>query len=305
MKSEKGESSSSGGMDLQRLPDEVLSRILSSLHTEESVLTSVLSKRWRYLYTDIPHVVISLRRADSVGFMGIVDKLVINRRNRSMETFKLVVPCAFDPLRLQGWVQTVLSHHITKLELILDHFDTSDLLLPPELWTCNSLLVLKLVVSRSDASHGVDALVLPDQVSLPSLNFLQLSNAKFAGDDSLDRLLSSCPVLEDFIFRFDRGLYRVVVSSPTLRRLTLHTYGNGLDNDGLVNQGCQIVVDAPSLVYLEYNIFDAQSHEFVNIESLEKACIDFALLEGDQYDYFSAVRDVLVGIRRSDPPGVR
>lgn len=62
----------------------------------------MLSKRWRYLYTDIPHVVISLRMPVSVDFMGIVDKLVLNRRNRSIETFKLVVPCVFDPLRLQG-----------------------------------------------------------------------------------------------------------------------------------------------------------------------------------------------------------
>lgn len=61
--------------------------------------------------------------------------------------------------------------------------------LPLPLFSCKSLTVLKL--------EGEFLLTVPEHVRLPCLNTLWLTDAVLYDDNSVKRLLSGCPVLED------------------------------------------------------------------------------------------------------------
>lgn len=62
---------------LGSLPDVVIRHILSFLPTKDAVRTSVLSKRWEFLWTSIPtldfHLILPAKRTD---FMNFVERVL-------------------------------------------------------------------------------------------------------------------------------------------------------------------------------------------------------------------------------------
>ncbi|XVE80325.1 hypothetical protein DITRI_Ditri14bG0130900 [Diplodiscus trichospermus] len=132
--------------------------------------------------------------------------------------------------------------------------------LPDVLFTCKTLLVLKLEIYT--------ALYVPIEVFLPNLKSLDLLCIWYLNDDSIQRLISSCIMLENLLI----GCYGLTdisqfnICHPSLKRLTMI-----FDSEGLSNTW--IVIDAPNLVYLEYNANIAAGYSFRNLHSLLKANI--------------------------------
>ncbi|CAF2122907.1 unnamed protein product [Brassica napus] len=90
-------------------------------------------------------------------------------------------------------------------------------MLPSSLYTCKSLVSVKL--------NGRRLLVdVPRMVSLPCLKTLLLQDVKYKNEDSLQRLLSNCPVLEDLLVEGCKGdnMVKFIVIVPSLQRLTNH-----------------------------------------------------------------------------------
>ena len=80
-------------------------------------------------------------------------------------------------------------------------------------------------------------------VCLPSLKTLVLKGVNYFKQESLQRLLSNCPVLEDLVVNLchhdNMGKFIVIV--PSLQRLSLYIgYKRVLD---------EFVIDTPSLEY--------------------------------------------------------
>ncbi|CDY41220.1 BnaC08g26380D [Brassica napus] len=84
-----------------------------------------------------------------------------------------------------------LSHCLRELDVLYEPYPAKPNILPSNLYTCKSLVVLKL--------DGGILLNVPRMVSLPSLKTLELHEVKYSKGETLQRLLSNCPILEDLV----------------------------------------------------------------------------------------------------------
>ncbi|KAF3549939.1 hypothetical protein DY000_02002766, partial [Brassica cretica] len=113
------------------------------------------------------------------------------------------------------------------------------MLLPSSLYTCKSLVTLKLTGHRL----LVD---VPRTVSLPSFKTLLLHEVTYSTEDSLRLLLSYCPLLEDLVIGRDSDdhIRGIIIISPSLQRLTLPI-------DGGASYSNEYVIVTPSLKYIK------------------------------------------------------
>ncbi|GKV22703.1 hypothetical protein SLEP1_g32550 [Rubroshorea leprosula] len=279
---------------INELPDEILLHIISFLPMKDAVRTSVLSTRWRYLYASIPNLDFDIRTPsmmNHMGFMDFVDRLLILHGKSPVGRFSLGCPrsTALDPLRVLSWIRAVTRAGIQQIHLHVKGLRRLDGIgLPTSLFTCTTLVSLKLNF------HSKTGILIPAKVYLPSLKILQLENSvDFSNDESAERLISNCPVLEDLFFRSyfrGDGICKLSVSNSTLKRLTIKSVAYFLQYSSL-----EIVIDAPNLVYFRYSGCEANSHVFVNVQSLAGAYIYFQRYFDDS-SYLHSATDLLTGI---------
>ncbi|GLT45821.1 hypothetical protein SLA2020_196250 [Shorea laevis] len=258
------------------LPAEVLCHILSFLPTKDAVRTSFVSRRWRYLYTLVSNLDFQLRpdygNSSSVNqLMNFVDGVLLFHNRPSVVRFRL--KCShyiegignpqFDTLRIDGWILAVMWHSIQELELDITESDINLAFLPASLFTCETLVVLKLCLVS-----GYDSFEFPSKD------------------------VSGCPVLEDLILddccaRYD--CLKFDVSNPTVKRLIIRN----MRYEGVNPVIPQIVINAPSLVYFSFS--ESELYPLVDMQSLCEAVIDFYFWF-DSANYAAAINDLLAGI---------
>lgn len=148
---------------------------------------------------------------------------------------------SFQPEDVKHWVGTTISRCVR--DLIINYCDLSWVgkpvdLLPSSLYTCTSLVTLKL-------TGHIITVDVPRTVCLPSLKTLELECVAYSNEDSLQLLLSYCPVLEDLTISRNRhdNVKTLVVIVPSLLRLTLPIDG-AYSCDGYV-------IVTPSLKYFK------------------------------------------------------
>ncbi|CAN7101225.1 unnamed protein product [Brassica rapa subsp. narinosa] len=266
------------------LPDEVLSHILSSLTTKEAAITSILSKRWRNLFTLVPYLDIDdsvflnpeegKRERDGIlqSFMDFVDKVLASQGDTPIKKFSLKCKTGIDTDRVNQWICNVLQRGATSLELVLDFPGSDDnwdsdymYLLPRELFVSSKLVELKL---RSE--FGVDWWRGGTDTFLPMLKTLRFESTWILLCDDLEVFLSAFPVLEEFYMAdIEWPQSDQSASSQSLRKLTIHAGGfQDFRNPK------RISFDSPSLVYLEYSDFVAADYPKVNLPNLAEAVLD-------------------------------
>ncbi|CAN7061367.1 unnamed protein product, partial [Brassica oleracea var. botrytis] len=159
----------------QLLPDELLVKILMFVPTKVAVSTSILSKRWEYLWMWLPKLEYLHRdHCSEPGCKRLQSFLDINlplHRAPVLETFRLE-SCSlhFKPENISMWVSTAVSHCLRELDILHDDTEPAKSnILPSNLFTCKSLVILKLV--------GEILLDVPRVVSLPSLKTLKLQSS--------------------------------------------------------------------------------------------------------------------------------
>ena len=92
------------------LPDSILQHILSLLQIKEAVKTSVLSKRWEFLWTSISKLDFKedLEQSDEkrADFMDFVEKALLLNDSSSIHTFSLTceVPSVGPPPLINSWI---------------------------------------------------------------------------------------------------------------------------------------------------------------------------------------------------------
>ncbi|KAK6115834.1 hypothetical protein DH2020_008103 [Rehmannia glutinosa] len=209
---------SSGNMPsvdrISSLTDGVLCHILSFLPTKISVATSILARRWRFLWAYVPSLDFDCRNHDTdTKFAHIVNRVLLLRGVQSIITFRLRY----------------------------DDIDCSDCLLPQCLFTCKTLVDLRLHFRNCIPSNGV--------VSLPSLKKLHI----YGVENGLRRMLSGCPVLEELIIdqidEDDLDFYDVIISSPTITRLIMISFQ--IYSDESYSREYGVKINVPALRYLQ------------------------------------------------------
>ncbi|KAG7565008.1 F-box domain [Arabidopsis suecica] len=240
------------------LPDALLLQILSSLPTENAIATSVLSKRWRSLWTMLPKLkfdcdfnpVLDDNNIDPHMFSENVYRSLSLHKAPVLESLHLSFEGRTDCSDVGIWIATAFARCVRKL--VLDSFYQEDqtVTLPSVLFSYNDTLeILKL-------KCAID-LEFPSRVCLKSLRKLYLYQVHFKDEDSVSNLLCGCPSLEDLVVhRYSNAdVATFTIAAPSLQRLTIEDlrqeggYGNG-----------GYVINAPALKYLNIN-------GFIDIES--------------------------------------
>ena len=211
---------------LSELSDEILVSILSTLPFMEMQRTSVLSKRWRYLWTfttchldfdDSRLLTLVWKTFYQQKFSGSdLDQYVmmlVNLENTEFEENSLRT-------RFVSWVNRVLELHqgntIDEFRVVFD-MDGRKFKSEIDNWICFSLRKKVKKLSLDFMMDGVNAYTLTSQIfhsySLDSLTALSLTYVKVTGE-VLEYVLSNCPFIEILHVENSESLVNLKTSSP-------------------------------------------------------------------------------------------
>ncbi|XP_010429702.1 PREDICTED: putative FBD-associated F-box protein At1g78730 [Camelina sativa] len=264
----------SGNLDrLSKLPDCLLCQILLKLPTKDVVKTGVLSSRWGNLWRYVPGL--DLRYGDFPeykAFMCFVDRFLGFNSESCLQNFKLNYQYVrvkyewkwddLDNANVARWINTVVNRKVEHLHILDGKWCEYEVQIPPAVYTCDSLVSLKL----SDVSFTT-----PKSVSLPSLKVMYLDMVKFANDWSFEMLISGCPVLESLTIKrsaCDNVDYLRVCSQSLLSFTLMGHCNEDIDEEQVV------AIDAPKLENLKLYCHETASFVINNSASLVKTTID-------------------------------
>ncbi|KAJ0255543.1 F-box/LRR-repeat protein [Hirschfeldia incana] len=286
---------------ISNLPEALISHILSFLTTEESALTSVLSKKWRYLFADRPNLdfdgsVIRFHPETREWemteilrvFIRFVDRVLELQGNSTVDEFSLKCGRGVYPVCVTNWILNVLERGVSDLDL---HFNLSGVSLPSKVFMSKSLVRLRI------ESENVIAIDMED-VCLPKLKTLYINKIVLGEDDDcFEKVTSGCRVLEELVLiNVYSDFWNRSVSSKTLKSLILACCMEFDKNPDSIS------FDTPNVVYLEYSDYVAGKYPKVKFNSLVKASIDLVMTseqhEQATYEHLMGdVTDFLMGIR--------
>ncbi|XP_019087655.1 PREDICTED: putative FBD-associated F-box protein At5g56700 [Camelina sativa] len=249
---------------LSDLSDDLLVKILTFLPTKAAVSTSVLSKQWEFLWMWLPKLEFKFTTPPKYACLrDFIAKNLPLHKAPIIESLHLSSSyCSIQPEDLKSWVGIAVSRCVRELCIPIYSFGMERAVpLPCSLYSCNSLLTLKLC--------GQKTLVdVPGTVCLPSLKILELRRVTYPNDDSIRLLLSNCLVLEDLtIYRRDHdNVRKLVIIVPSLQRLSLEI-------PRLCSPG-RYVIGTPSLKNLEVKDYRVSSSYLIEqMLELEEAVI--------------------------------
>ncbi|XP_020081334.1 F-box/LRR-repeat protein 13-like [Ananas comosus] len=217
---------------ISALPDHLLHEILAFLPARLAVGTSLLSRRWRAVWTTAPDVSFTTQLSPS-----FVDSVLRHRDPAlPLRSFSLVAASAdevvSDPdpdpaLPFRSWILRADSPALQRLTLRLPgRFD----LLPPAVFHLPSLKVLELrLPGRLD---------WPAAAFLPSLQRLELSDLTLLYPATEDAISNSCPALKCWRMSFESATPELEVKCPLLEVFELRTRAGPIG--GLSICGCKI-----------------------------------------------------------------
>ncbi|KAL5718467.1 hypothetical protein ACHQM5_011367 [Ranunculus cassubicifolius] len=229
---------------ISKLPRNALLHILSFLTTKCVVSTSILSTKWRYLWKFVSCLHFTGTRISNQELvrkaMNSVDRVFFFRDLSNITKFILDCGISWDSARINTWISLIVRHKLEELILNVDNYISSSYSLPPSLFLCESLTILKIVYGG--------LVKLPSSISFPSLKVLELTYLEFS-DGNLTENFASCPSLKELVIKNCKWvgiLSKISISNPALKRLVIDcSDGKGLNIDYLK-------MHAPSLVFLSW-----------------------------------------------------
>ncbi|PWA36380.1 F-box domain, FBD domain, Leucine-rich repeat domain, L domain-like protein [Artemisia annua] len=268
------------GVDfISNMPDPILQLILQGLPTtEEVVRTSILSKRWRYLWTSIPYfpsIDLDVSRAPKNPKKLALQKKkfkefiswVLENQTLDLDSFHLSTYNYYMQSTIWRWVDAAVMRKVKRLDLT---FFTRGLYEDITLPHCHSLESLRLFL------YTRSSLEFPDGMCFPALRFLELNDVVIAKLDLVERFSTICPLLKElclidcFITKHKWG-DTLSISCPKLKTLRINKQrafgGWGISDFGLK-------FSCPELVIFECVGHVVKNHFILeNVDSLKKAVI--------------------------------
>nr|XP_027114075.1 F-box/FBD/LRR-repeat protein At4g26340-like [Coffea arabica] len=280
---------------ISSLPDSVLCWILSFLPTTEAVATSILSARWKILWTGVT----SLHFEDSERlfnepykesknderFVKFVNKALLLNNVQSLGKFYLCWSRDYDAFYINTWIATAIARNVRILDIIADS-DTVEL--PNSIFTCKTLEFLQL--------SGDLLIKSPRFVCLPRLVTFNLIRVDDRSHESIGQILSGCAVLEFMYIEQNVNLAAEVIkiSSPTLKTLRLDFYADCcLDDDWFR----KLEINAPALEYLYLKDRTTESFSIEGLKALCEAEIDVYMCDPPESDYCNSVVKLFLALQ--------
>ncbi|GFQ03734.1 fbd-associated F-box protein at3g52670 [Phtheirospermum japonicum] len=223
---------------ISALQDDIICHILSFLPTKVSMATSVLARRWRFLWAHAPSLEFD-SEYQRTGF----NRVLLAYKMQNMNNFRLSYSMHCTEYQVETWVNIAIERNVQNLDISVSWYQ---FMLPQRLFTCNTLVHLSLQYCRTIPITGTAAY-------LPALKKLHLDRVTYESDESLPHLLSCCPVLEElFIWRIGSDMIFCHISSPTLNRLFMF-HSSFWETR---NKGYRLKLDTPALKYLKLEDYD-------------------------------------------------
>ncbi|KAL5721904.1 hypothetical protein ACHQM5_005489 [Ranunculus cassubicifolius] len=269
---------------LSNLPDPILHQILSFLGDMTEVIpTSLLSKRWRYLWTSLPFLSF---KSDYENFSDFVYRVLLLRDNSTIQTFSLKHSSQeWRSNDLESWIRTAVCRNVQNIDVEFNP-DEEDLVvkLPHVLFTSKFLTSLKFELPPGDRCcyRLID---LPDHINLPALTTLHLGHIDlYSSNNFFNRLCLGCPALENLIL-VDCGCHAskpLNIYAAHLKYLKIEYCFK--DESINISENSMIVVSAPNLVCFSWTLTtdDYCSVVFENPSALETAQV--YLVDEDVYE---------------------
>ncbi|KAL3620473.1 hypothetical protein CASFOL_035385 [Castilleja foliolosa] len=253
---------------LSALPDGILLHILSFLDSDvkEAAVTSVLSKRWQFLWSELPKLTFSDYIWD-VGktrdFVSWVNRTIMLRSESYLKEFQ--VDFLYDEcyaLDVNAWVRFALKNNVKELSLGLHariYFYT-----PPRVLYSNSSLTY-LWLQR--------CIVAPQlKIEWSCLTRLAFEDVELH-DDVIQEILLGCPVLRRLELRHCWGFKRLDVNSESLHGLMVYDSKDKSKIDLLE-------ISAPCIRSLDLSFYPVEKKlQLINVQSLVTADIHFTVCD--------------------------
>nr|VDD50341.1 unnamed protein product [Brassica oleracea] len=225
---------------ISQLPDELLLKVLLPLPTKVAANTSILSKRWEFLWMWLPKLEYDHSMDERKSLIDFITLNMPQHRAPVIESLRLNFSYGYkgsvtrEDIRM--WVAIAVTRFLRELSLDLyPNFESQTTKLPSSLYTCKSLVILK-------PEEGI-------LVDVPH-------------QKSLHRLLSSCPVLEDLFVKHNgcesEHLETFSVIVPSLQRLTLKICRGSFFQ--------ALVMNTPSLKYFKFTDYTCEHDDFSDID---------------------------------------
>ncbi|KAI3512102.1 hypothetical protein L1887_19296 [Cichorium endivia] len=179
---------------ISKLPDALLTEILSYLPEADANRTRILSKRWKDIWAFLPNLRLvmpfdcSIEEANK--FHDSVDQIIALRGGMNINRVSLCCSKNCDYNRVYDWLCTVVKCKVQEIELEF----SAERFLVKFCWSlfknCNTLVGLTLRGQFVLDVHEAELL-------FPCLKKLNLLSIVYSRDQSLTNLISGCPVLEE------------------------------------------------------------------------------------------------------------
>ncbi|TKY69460.1 F-box/FBD/LRR-repeat protein [Spatholobus suberectus] len=197
------------------LPRNVIDSILQYLPIQDLVKTSILSRKWRYMWASVPQLQFennffeNCKRLENLEASSIITEVLL-LHNGPVHKFTLHIPSNY-PIKIEclsKWILFLSRKGIKDLELV--NLQTDRYQTPSHIFSFQALTYLQL--------DRFKLLTPPDFCGFKSLFDLRLFHIKFESG-ALESLLSGCPLLVQLTISYCNGFDCVTVSAPTLKVL--------------------------------------------------------------------------------------
>ncbi|CAH9069470.1 unnamed protein product [Cuscuta epithymum] len=263
------------------LPDCLLIHILSFLGVKKAAVTSLLGKRWKSVWAELPVLEFhfdssheSKKTMNTPDLMAWVDKKTLDfvawvnntlaiRNGNYLEKLKVVFlyKKCFEP-DVDDWLEFALKNKVKDVSLALgesEDFCSLELYTLPEMMYSNSFVT----------SLSLDSCILEPEKTIqwPSLTSLQISRVGLP-QPVLEMILSGCPVLNSMDLSGCCGFTCLEINSKSLHNLRVQNdEGEEEEESDLFLQ-----ISAPYLKSLSISLYPAERKlKLTNLSSLVSA----------------------------------
>ncbi|KAL0743468.1 hypothetical protein Bca4012_084981 [Brassica carinata] len=238
---------------LSNLPVVILQRILCFIPIELAITTSLLSRRWRHVWCEIPSLSL---KANTLTAASVNETLTRYTAPKTKSFHLIISPIRENIPYIHGWIKFAMSHNVENLYLDFRRPYYEEYKLPDFFYNSPSFKELNIKFTHK--------MVLECHGSWVSLQSLSLTCCSLS-DESMAKILSGCPILENLKL-YHCSKLKVLDLSISLRLRTLEVIRN------VKKRGPRQIV-APHIHCLR--LLDAlTSCTLVDVASLTKAKLD-------------------------------
>ncbi|CAH8379710.1 unnamed protein product [Eruca vesicaria subsp. sativa] len=247
---------------INSMPDEILRHILFFIPIDLAMRTSVLSRRWRHVWCEMPCLAIN----GSILKAGEINQTLASYTAPKITSFNLRVSLKTSPPQIDSLVEFAISRNVEKLSVTNHDLSFNKTCSFPDFFYLSSSLK-QLSVSLLPLCDMIPTCA----VSWKSLRNLSLIHCKL-GQESIDNILSGSPILESLTLYECRVLKRLDLrKSLSLRRLEIYHWHPPRAHQELLGPSGPVEIVAPHINYLRLRIFTDKDFKLVDVSSLTEA----------------------------------